>query len=115
MNDINLSDIPTIDPAMSGIQTITYNEVMQNMAGQLSDKFFYLSIFFLFYVLMNMYVFKDGARLRAKFDNLCDKDNHPLFGSSVGGWIYEIIEDIALMGALMLVILNIVYRAGINL
>lgn len=114
MTEINLTDI-AINPTVSGPQTVTYNELMQRMVDQLSDKFFYISIFLLLYVLMNMYVFKDGARLRNKFDNLCDKDKYPLWGSSVGGWIYEVIEDVALMGSLMLVILNVVYRTGINL
>ena len=115
MNEIDISNIPTIDPVLLGQRQITYNEIMQNLSGQLSDKFFYLAIFFLFYVLMNMYVFKEGARLRSRFEVLCDKGKYPLIGSSVGAWIYEIIEDIALMGSLMLVILNVVYRWGINL
>ena len=111
MNDYSNISLPSITPS----NEVTYQQLMQGMQEQLSDKFFYLAIFMLIYVLLNMYVFKEGAKLNERFKELYNKDKYPLLGSSAGAWAYEIIEDIALMGSLMVVILHVVYRSGLNL
>ena len=111
MNDYTNLSLPSITPS----NEVTYNQLMQGMTEQLSDKFFYIAVFMLLYVLLNMYVFKDGARLNSQFKELYNKDKYPLIGSTVGAWTYEIIEDVALMGSLMVVILHVVYRSGLNL
>lgn len=102
-------------PSMTQSNEVTYQQLMQGMTEQLSDKFFYLAIFMFIYVLLNMYVFKEGAKLNNRFKELYNKDKYPCLGSTLGAWIYEIIEDIALMGSLMVLILHIVYRSGLNL
>lgn len=102
-------------PSMAQSNEVTYNQLMQGMTEQLSDKFFYIAVFMLIYVLLNMYVFKEEAKLNDRFKELYNKDKYPFLGSTIGAWIYEIVEDIALMGSLMVVILHVVYRSGINL
>lgn len=93
---------------------VTYNDMLQSLSNQLSDRMFFLSVVFLGYVLLNMYVFKDGARFRAYFDRLYDADYH-IFGNPLGAWIFFIVQSLALAGAIMLVMLNIIYRMELNI
>lgn len=99
----DILDIP-LSPGQQHV--ITYNEALQNISSQVSDKMFYMSLFLLFYIMMNMYVFKPNARLRKRFEGL-----HP----DVQFWIYELTEDIALIAGLFLVSFNVIFRMGLNI
>lgn len=102
--------IPSITP-----HQLTYNEIIQGMQGQLSDKFYYISIIILSYILLNMFVFKENARFRKWFDQF-DDEKYKIAGvGSLRDLIIEIWETSAFMGAIMLVFLNIVFRTGLNI
>ena len=98
----NISDIPL----MPGAHVLTYHEALQSLSNQVSDKMFYMSLFLLFYIFMNMYVFKPEARLRSRFESLSPE---------IQFWIYELTEDIALMAGLFLVAFNVVFRFGVQI
>lgn len=97
------------------IQELTYNEALQGMTNQLSDKFFYISLILFVYVLMNMFVFYDGARFKKYFDKL-DTEKYILPGiGTLGGLIFVFVKAVAFSGSLMLVMLNIIYRMGLKI
>jgi len=98
-----------------GSRPITYNEVLNTLSEQMSDTFMWLSVILLSYVLMNMYVFNENARFR-KFLDVLDEEKYQIQSvGSVKAIIVQIVQTGALFSALMLVIMNLTYRMGLNI
>jgi len=111
MNECNFTFTPTQDKSLS----ITHNEVLQILSNQMTDTFFYLSLIFLSYVLINMFVLNENSRFRKYFDIL-NEDRFIIKGvGSVGSLLVVIIQSVALFSVLILVIMNITYRNGLNI
>jgi len=102
--DLDITNIP---------HRITYNEILSGMREQMTDKFLYLSLIVLAFILLNMFVFKENARYRNLFDKL-DKENIEKIGS-LRDLTYQIVQTIALVASLMLVMMNIIYRTGLKI
>ena len=108
MSDCNFTLIS--DPIIK--ETITQNDVMKTLSGQMSDTFFYLSIAVFVYILLNMNVFNESARFRKYFDML-DGEKYQIKGAgSIRDLVCVCVQMLALICGLMLVILNLNYRIG---
>lgn len=107
-----MSDLPYI-PLQP--QELTYNQVLQGMSQQFTDGFFYVSLILFVYVLMNIFVFYDGARFRKWFDKL-DTEKYTISGvGTLGGLIFVIVKAFGFSGSLLLIMLNIIYRWNLKI
>lgn len=93
----------------------THDEVLRGMQNQLSDQMFYLSLILLAYIVLNMFVFSEGAKFRKYFDILHGEKFQIKNVGSIRDISYQVIETFAFMGAMTFVMLNLMYRGWINL
>lgn len=105
----NLGMIPTED-----FSFITYNELLQSYSQMVGDKMFIAAIGLFVYVLLNMFVFNEGARFRKRFDEL-DDIYIPQIKGTVAALVFVIVQSFAFAWALMLVMFNIIYRMGLKI
>lgn len=102
-------DVPSQIP-----KTLTYDDIMMNLSSQFMDRLLFLSSILFIYVLLNKFIFNDGARFREDFNKLYG-DEYIMAGIPLGAWIFQIMQMLAITSSVMLMTFNILYKIGLKI